>query len=383
MASARPCEDCENELVVSKAEEVSCAVGNDDAMCQCVIGMGTSPASVSEHQCLSSVSLTFCNMPASVDKCHLFCDIHEVFIPDSVREIGENCFFERQHLERVIFGAHSSLERIGCNAFRSTSLERFCVPDSVRELGHRCFFKTPLAFVSFGLDSSLESIGIEVFSYTHLEHVHIPCSVRVICLGSFYNCDLRTVTFGEPSSLKSIGRDAFYRSKVSRFLLHDSVVDIGSMCFGREMRELIIDTSSTLAQIGPYVMDSCHVASLFVPDQIRQIPRGFAASCKSLRLVAFGANTVLEEICDNAFAGSAIQSICIPSSVRILRMQSFKECRNLERVIFSSPSSLEIIDWILLFSGLSAFTCSVRAVIAARMFFLVIRLYANPEFFDS
>ena len=48
--------------------------------------------------------------------------LSSVCIPDSVRELCDQCFQGRKSLHRVTFGPSSSLERIGFQAFRATCL---------------------------------------------------------------------------------------------------------------------------------------------------------------------------------------------------------------------------------------------------------------------
>ena len=101
-------------------------------------------------------------------------DVREVIIPDSVRELCDGCFKGCMALRRVKFGFSSSLERIGVEAFGavldrwgdhiSCNLVTIFIPNSVRELGDRCFQGCRrLRRVMFGSSSSLERIGVQCF----------------------------------------------------------------------------------------------------------------------------------------------------------------------------------------------------------------------------
>ena len=95
--------------------------------------------------------------------------IEEISIPDSVRELGDKCFFWCEKLRRVSFGACSTLELIGVMAFSRTMIEEISIPDSVRELGDECFLKCKkLHRVMFGACSRLERIGVRCFRKTDL-----------------------------------------------------------------------------------------------------------------------------------------------------------------------------------------------------------------------
>ena len=134
--------------------------------------------------------------------------LSSVFIPDSVRELCDSCFYECESLRCVNFGCSSSLERIGESCFAYTGVEEVSIPDSVRELCDGCFFWCEsLHRVNFGSSSSLERIGESCFAYTGVEEVSIPDSVRELCDGCFTGCEsLRRVNFGSSS------RDELQRS---------------------------------------------------------------------------------------------------------------------------------------------------------------------------
>ena len=59
-------------------------------------------------------------------------------IPNHVRELCDGCFKGCRSLRCVIFGASSSLERIGVSCFAGTGIEEVRIPDRVRELCDGC-----------------------------------------------------------------------------------------------------------------------------------------------------------------------------------------------------------------------------------------------------
>ena len=60
----------------------------------------------------------------------------------------------------MIFGPSSCLERVGARCFANTHVVEMSIPDSVRELGDDCFERCgALCRVTFGPLSSLERIG--------------------------------------------------------------------------------------------------------------------------------------------------------------------------------------------------------------------------------
>ena len=139
------------------------------------------------------------------------CGFEEISIPDSVRELCDDCFKGCSSLRRVTFGPSSSLERIGVEASgavrdwlgKSTprGLDEISIPDSVPELCDGCFRGCKsLRRVTFGPSSSLERIGADCFYRCRLVECEIPASVRAIGGGAFgefdrWHCVPRWVQF--------------------------------------------------------------------------------------------------------------------------------------------------------------------------------------------
>ena len=80
------------------------------------------------------------------------------------------CFCE--WLIHVAFGEASLLERMGACAFSFTSHVQVTIPDSVREIGSNCFgMCILLECVTISAFSSLERIGGDAFTGTKMKKV--------------------------------------------------------------------------------------------------------------------------------------------------------------------------------------------------------------------
>ena len=364
----------------------------------------------------------------------LGCLLKEIFVPDSVREIGDRCFSGCRSLRRVVFGPSSRLERIGVEAFswdpqlrylgmedRGTSLgcplRKIFIPESVRELGDRCFSGcSSLRRVTFGFGACLERIGSGVFSWGEpmgwhfngargrcpLEAIFIPASVREIGDNCFSGCEfLYRVIFGSHSSLVRIGRYAFsytywdtqdtQRASPCPLLeidIPDSVRELCSGCFGGcdNLRRITFGSSSLLERIercvfsvpiefGDGLFAGCSaIEEIFVPDCVRKLCGNCFSGCSSLRCVRFGSSSRLERIGIAAFSmredkwvrgrrvfqwyGCPLEEIFIPGSVRVLRDRCFCGCSRLRRVTFGFPCCLADIGAKCFKStGLTHFEC--------------------------
>ena len=333
------------------------------------------------------VSIYFVYAPGMGVICRAFKEIQHIYVPDSVRELCEDCFNGCSGLRRVTFGSSSSLERIGDSCFRCSGLEEVSIPDSVRDLGKSCFgLCTRLHRVTFGSSSSLERIGINAFETKvfgadgcywscQLVEITIPDSVRELSRGCFAACaSLRYVRFGSSSRLEKIGAEAFkahgglrvfVESRIVEIHIPDSVRELSDSCFKgcRNLRRVIFGPSSSLARIGVEAFGpercgsfravTCGLVEIAIPDSVRELGNGCFKGCRNLRRVIFGPSSSLVRIGVEAFASAAtdfgetspcgLVEISIPDSVCTLGDRCFKGCSDLRRVTFGSSSSLEQI----------------------------------------
>ena len=166
---------------VRRQHDVSCSIG--DMVCHCVFGLKDGSSLGHEHNLIPKsdetegcVWLVTCDTPIYWDSRYFVTSIRYVFVPDSVREIKAGTFYKCWTLSVVVFGPHSSLERICCDAFCRSGLTKIWIPDSVREIGDRCFLSSDIVDVMFGLSPSLELIGYDAFSYTKINEFFLPGS---------------------------------------------------------------------------------------------------------------------------------------------------------------------------------------------------------------
>ena len=308
------------------------------------------------------------------------CHIEEVSIPDGVRELCDQCFYGCHSLQRVTFGLSSSLVRIGVKAFSgftsdsTCQIEEISIPDGVREICDQCFYNCScLRHITFGALSSLERIGVAAFSgYTaetacHIEEVSIPDGVRELCDRTFCNCtSLRRVTFRPSSSLERIGSQCFGLSGLAQFEMPNSVSFVGGAAFGEctTSDHFHCSDDCNFSTVDGLVLDrslmSCYcsigaLSSILIPDHVHYLHDRCFYGCRSLQRVTFGPSSSLEWIGEEAFAGDidnacAIAEIHIPDEVRDLGDRCFYNCMRLHRITFGPFSSLERIG-VEAFSG--------------------------------
>jgi hypothetical protein len=75
-----------------------------------------------------------------------------------------------------------------------------------------------------------------------------------------------------------------------------------------------------------------------LPDGIKQIGKSAFKGCGSLRLAKLPA--CLDEIGEQAFMGSGLDELTMPASVKTLGIEVFRECGNLEKVVFEEGTAM-------------------------------------------
>ena len=132
--------------------------------------------------------------------------------------------------------------------------------------------------------------------------------------GAFENCT-SAFTLANLDALRIIGDYAFaYSGLTGDLYLPELVETIGNKAFNDcvGLTSLTID-GTLLSQINEFAF----------------------AGCSGITSITFGDNCQIQEICEYAFAGTAITEFDMPASVRNIRMAIFEECTELQQIRFS------------------------------------------------
>jgi hypothetical protein len=114
-------------------------------------------------------------------------EVTHVRVDLSVKEIGENAFYDCNQLRNVELC--DGLERIDCGAFEGcTLLERIIIPSTVKVIGVTAF-NDCRQLRNVELSEGLERIHWEAFQgCTSLERINIPSTVKAIGVTAFLDC---------------------------------------------------------------------------------------------------------------------------------------------------------------------------------------------------
>lgn len=257
------------------------------------------------------------------DACSNCKNLKRVVMPASLKFIQANSFNFCTSLSEVVFMEGSELILIEDGAFRSClSLQEIVLPNSLRRIGHHAFHRCDL------------------------QSVRIPASVNA--MGSYCfstNKNLRRVVFDEDSPIEYSQRGWFCECDLSDGIVWPKSIKgfSGNICSNTHLR--ILDVPNSVISINMDAFVQCaDLVSVNIDvhnSQLKTIHSYSFDGCKSLKHIDLP--ECLTCINDYAFRASGLISVVIPSSVKILGMDSFNQCCDLNKVIIENDSQLEYV----------------------------------------
>ena len=228
--------------------------------------------------------------------------LSSVTIPANLTEVPDKMFTNCNTLRSVTFAPDCKLKRIGDFAFSGTSLESIEIPATVTEIGEGAF--------GMNYDSAYVSNCL-------FEEIVLPDSLESVPDKCFWGCSkLNKVTFGK--NVTHLGDDSFKGTALTEVTIPDSVTSLGNGVFGD------IPTLTTVT----------------IGSGIKRLHNIFAGS-DNISVVNLSEG--LEAIGADTFGCKQIKTITIPSTVKTIYGGAFRECPELEEIIFTEGSQIEDI----------------------------------------
>lgn len=308
-------------------------------------------------------------------------------IPDTldgytVSAIGEEAFYERTEIVRIVFP--STITQIGIRAFEGcTGMEELRLPIHVRFLDKQAFedcdgltevmipstldtYRGSTQGVFHNCDNltkvTFEEGSTVVVSYLvsdcpRLKEIVFPDSVVKIGGSSFTNCDAITEV-KLPPNLIGIGGCAFLDCDgltsihIPKSLDYCSVprdeqggglvfftVDktiVGAFAECENLKTVTFEEGIT--KIPTYLFEQCPgIEEIVIPDTVSVIEAAAFAQCTNLKSVELPDSVTYIQDC--AFVQTALESLDLPCNLYALDLFAFRECNNLTEVTI--PKSLK------------------------------------------
>ena len=143
-----------------------------------------------------------------------------------------------------------------------------------------------------------------------LKHVEVPEGVEKITDFAFYNSEIESVKL--PNSIKKIGDEAFSNChNLKAVNLGNGVKQLGNYVFSWDENLTKIELPPSLQEVGAYSF--------------------YKSNIKSITL-----NEGLSNIIQGTFAGTYIEKVYIPGSVKKIGDEAFSTCHNLKEINFGN-----------------------------------------------
>lgn len=253
-------------------------------------------------------------------------EITSVTITENITSIDSFSFRYCTSLEEVIFET-TKLGREGCGngIFSSCKLSTVILPE-----GMTCIPKQMFAYATFAEGAK----------------VTIPASVTEICDYAFEGANnLEEVIFAG-NNVTEIGGWAFYKSKIKKIELPQSLEKIGTSAFRECINLTEITIPSNVSELGD-AFDSCYSLNS-VTIETKKLgkdgcgPAGIFYGCNISKVVFPEGITYIPDCLFDGAGFVAGMSITIPASVTEIGEDAFRSASNLSEIIFEGDKVVAI-----------------------------------------
>lgn len=168
--------------------------------------------------------------------------ITSVFLPQSLRKIGADAFFECKGLVNVTLP--EGLTELGHACFKGTGIWDVSFPKSLKSIGHASFAQSE-NIVTLIIPEGVETLEMDAFANcTNLVSVQLPSTLKTISRGVFWDCQsLEEIHI--PAGVCTIGEYAFfYCPKLKHVYNHSLVPQPYSSIFKRPNITIHVPASS-------------------------------------------------------------------------------------------------------------------------------------------
>ncbi|MDE5686750.1 MAG: leucine-rich repeat domain-containing protein [Paramuribaculum sp.] len=221
-----------------------------------------------------------------------FLYIDEIILPDNIVEFGKY-------------------------AFRYTYLTKMDIPQTLRKLGTGAFFVCNLPFDGradslFRLPEGIEEIPDSCFTGSVKGNTfHFPSTLKRLGDYNFSNCVIKHVTF--PENMEEIGDHVFESTYIENAHFAGNCRKIG-ISFLSDCQFLTeANLPNDIDTINSSYLAYTFVKSIEIPSSVKVIKTNAFWKNGSLKSITF--NEGLEEIEENAFNHSVVNSITLPSTL--------------------------------------------------------------------
>lgn len=263
-------------------------------------------------------------------------------VPNGVTTLKNGSFAGCGSLTAVILP--QSLVAIGANAFAGcTSLGNIIIPESVSTIGTKAFSGCK-KLTTATIDASVAAIEAYTFENCEsLRSIVLPQGLVTIGEKAFNECKLlQTVEWG--NSLTTIAKEAFRKCGFVDLEIPDGVNSIGENAFRdcKSMQTIVFPDGLRIVE--KEIMRGCEkLIQVTLPARLVVIGENAFRDCKSLPSIQIPEGTTT--INNNAFRGTALTEITLPTTITNLGSKIVEKCK-MQRVtcLAITPPALEKVS---------------------------------------
>ena len=285
------------------------------------------------------------------------CDLHEINLPDTVKEVGDRCFEGNLHVEKVKFSANMTVipdRFLDCyaqdvaaysvgkgshtNVGQHGMLKELIIPDNIKEIGIDAFdCALDLETLDLG---KVEYIGTGAFSVhgmlldeLGMEHGSLKTVVMSPCLKEIGTVPPHSVDFegsayagvfdgqGDfdglvlPATLEKVGAYTFNGcAAIKEFTMTENLKSVGSHAFdGCTNLTALTFADSASTKFEDEVFKNCKaLTEIALPAWLDTVPVGMFSGCRELTEVTLSEG--VSHLGGMAFADTGLTSVTLPES---------------------------------------------------------------------
>lgn len=178
------------------------------------------------------------------------------------------------------------------------------------------------------LPEGLNEIGQFAFARSALSQIVIPEGTREIAYGAFYHCD-NLAQINLPTTLVNVEPKAFVHTAwVDRFLAGagdegDFLISGNTLVAYRGSGSLVEVPDGVTLISAEVFQNHVEITDVILPESLLIVGEGAFEGCSGLKEVTFGSQVT--DIKDRAFAGTALEHVAIPASLKRIGLKAFPE----------------------------------------------------------
>ncbi len=265
--------------------------------------------------------------------------LRSILLPERLRKIDDDALRGCSHLEEVIMP--NGVRSLGNNAFSGCSrLEYIVLPEGLQSIGSECFYDCS-DLKNINIPRSVVEIGDKAFKDTGLKRIILPRELMTLGAKAFEGTPI--VELNIPAATRITNDDLGKMKK-----LEEITVENGSRYYTYEEGVLYDNTGLVLL-----LCPMARKGTFTIPDDVEEIARNaFAGSA----LNGINLPASLRRMGAYAFTGSHVTDVVLPDGLSTIPTGAFSDCAQLlsvefpERLItigesaFENCSSLRAID---------------------------------------